>query len=298
VQLESKKEQLIAVEVAGSSSDRAGTLCRHSCRGPPGIRVRFCQYRYDMSSEHQRRRNISLGYAVQFIGSSVGVGLGIQGIYKGDAARWLGIILVILGLASAIKAAIVISAASAPPTRSRSSNRWIVQILGARDVLGLLWMLVFVALIVLAIPQLVLNSRVPINYRSGYDGLDPVHAACTSNSTAPGVVKATGRLSVIQGDRAYSVGTLQLAYSNDCGTYWPRVVFAGPRAVASLQHDIIDLVVTRVVDNTTASYSEEIEGYGHVAYGNMLGGGACIDVSAAILSRHSKTLGVASASSC
>lgn len=215
----------------------------------------------------QSMRNAAGGIA--FI-ASVAVGIAIQGLVKGDAARVLGLPLLVLAVLVCIKSANVANnLAREPDLTVRHHRKWLNASIGDTDRLGPLTCAAAVAVIVMAGFGIQLNSRPDINYRSAYDGVDPVHAQCASDSRGDGTVVAS-RL-VHAGSTL--IGTLNLEYSKFCGSHWAKLTLT-PTGLRAVRSTPVVISTHRPADDTVAPYSLVVQDVPYL-WGNMVGGGVC-----------------------
>lgn len=215
----------------------------------------------------QHLRNLAAAWALV---SSIAMGIGIQGAVKGGSARTLGVIVLALGLLVGIKSANVASNLSHDnPLSFKHRPGWLRYSIGDADRQGPLTFAAAIAVVVMAAFGVRLNSRPTVNYRSAYDGVDPVHAQCAVDSRGDG--KAIASEPIRTGTTL--IGTLELEYSEFCGSHWARLVLT-PAGLRAVRGTTVDVSVHRPADDTVANYSLVVEDVPYM-WGNMVGGGVC-----------------------
>lgn len=214
-------------------------------------------------------RNLAASFALT---SSIAIGVALQGIVKGGAARRLGIALLILSFLVAIKCVNTANNLSGPrPGRRSRRQAWRRYTVGHKDRLGPLSFAAAVAVVVMGAFSVQLNTRPVVSYRSAYDGVDPVHAGCSSDSAGDGTVVAS---KPVRAGRIV-IGTLELEYSEFCGSHWPKLILTRS-GLATVRHSPVVLIVRRQADDTVARYALTVQALPYV-WGNMVGGGVCAD---------------------
>jgi hypothetical protein len=197
----------------------------------------------------------------------------VQGVVVGGRARLVGVVIMVLGGVIALKSAFMLSSEAKIDDRrdielSRRSVSWL---LGNRHQAGAIFFVALGGVLALTAYSFGLNSELPVNYRSAYDGIDPYHAGCTGDPTGKGTVLASS--AVIY--RNMNLGILDLEYSPLCGSHWGRFAISS-LGLQILKGSELTLVATRPADNTQAMYSQLVGRHpGLYLYGNMVGGGVC-----------------------
>ena len=246
------------------------------------------------------------------VGGSAFVPIGVVGITKGGWALGVGVAMLVVAVVMLVRGLALNAGISqraqeqirqplhpSPPKHPKGpeSQDWLRR--EPTQAEGYLWEALGLIGLAALIWILLVPAQVPVNFRSAYDGLDPVHSDCSHSArTLPGTTET------LRGTTGADIGYVHLRTSRYCGTVWAQV-FLRDDALRHLAGRSLSILVVRPADGTEAPYALPLtsrdvpRGNGLMpGYGNQLGGGSCVYAQVSLLPGNGKPAGPTTDTPC